>query len=223
MTVLSSGPSQPINTQQAGIVELPASNSGNFPTITDTVTLSSNTTLAGFRVTSGLGSGIVGTGVENVTIRDNQIEGVGLSGIFLEDVAGQVDIRNNVIDSSFERGIDISAFGSTSQTVILQNNTVSNSGLEGVVIEAGVNAQLSATIQNNTLIGNGDAGIVVIGDTTTPGSVCINLNDNSSDTNYDLEQFSGLFQVVDLANVSNVQQTGTVNLAGVFADVTSCP
>ena len=223
VAVLSSGPSQSINTQQLGIVELPASNSGNFPTITDTVTLSSNTTLSGFRITSPVDSGIVGTGIENVAIQDNRIEGAGLSGIFLENVAGQVVIRNNVVDSSFERGIDISLFGSTSQTLILQDNTISNNGLEGIVIEAGGNAQVSATVQSNTLTGNGEAGVAVIGDTTSSDSICVNLADNRSDTNYDLEQFSGLFQVVNLAGVNSAQQTGTVNLSGVFADVTTCP
>jgi len=222
VALLSSGPEQQVTTQQFGQVTLPGSDSGNFPLIDDTVSLENDTTIAGFRIENTMDSGIEAISVNNVTIRDNQIDGSALSGVFLQNVTGTVEIANNRITQPTDYGVEIEFLTGTAQDLILTGNEISEGGLEGILINVSEAAQVQASLENNTLSNNGDKGIAIIGETNSAGSLCVALSNNASDTDYELIQFSGLFQVTDLDNISAIQRSGSVSQSGNLTNVAAC-
>ncbi|MEL7331138.1 MAG: right-handed parallel beta-helix repeat-containing protein [Cyanobacteria bacterium J06560_2] len=228
--VRSTGPVQRVATQY-GNVQLPGSGTGNLPVIDNAgVTLGNNTVLSGFEVSNATGDAIAGTGIENVTIQDNRTVASLGAGIKLENVSGLVVIENNQLDSSLlDTGVFIDTNSSIAQDLTITNNTVSGNAEQGILINTSGMAQVNADIRNNTLTGNnpGKAGIEVETDTADPGSVCLNLNGNTSDTNYTLTLFpDSQFQVVDLANVdqNNTGNVTRVNTSATrdFVDTAAC-
>ncbi|MEQ9236808.1 beta strand repeat-containing protein [Coleofasciculus sp. E2-BRE-01] len=151
VAVLSAGAVQRIDTQQLGRVQLPLSGSGEFPTITGTVTLGNNTTLAGFAIANATGNGIQGAAIENVTIQDNRITNATGQGISLIDVTGTSVIADNVITNSGQQGIFIQASGTTQQKLTLDSNQISDSGGQGVFIQASGEVQQQLTATNNQI------------------------------------------------------------------------
>ena len=98
-------PFAPTNNFNSGVfVDLPLSGDGNFPIITgggpDLVTLGNRTTLAGFRIQNAPGNGIVGRSVRSIELRNNVITSSGERGIFLDDVADSAILFNNVVTGS---------------------------------------------------------------------------------------------------------------------------
>jgi len=117
--LLSTGPVQFLNVQsqhssRSGIVQLPRSGTGIFPTVASSVgagnavvTLSSNTTLSGFDIqvqdtsTSGDGiRGILGCNVSNVTISNNRVSNAIGEGIYLNNATGTVQILSNTVSNT---------------------------------------------------------------------------------------------------------------------------
>lgn len=98
-------PFAPANNFDTGVVvDLPLSGDGNFPIITgggpDLVTLGNRTTLAGFQIQNAPGNGIVGRSVRSVELRNNVITNSGERGIFLDDVGGSAILFDNIVTGS---------------------------------------------------------------------------------------------------------------------------
>ena len=147
-------------------VSLPDSNDGVFPVITggandDLVTMSDNTVLAGFQVENAVGHGVTASNVSNVELRNNLIQDSGGSGIFLDDVGGNVVLFDNEINDSVDRGVYIQNTQTTSSVDVaiagfeLNNNRV---GMEfAAVASAGEfpsqQVSISPSTAANTSIG----------------------------------------------------------------------
>ncbi len=95
--VLSTGPGQPLDTEQLGNIQLPLSGAGVLPEVTGSVTLGNDTTISGFAINSPPGSGIQGTNLSNVTIRDNTITNSTQEAIRLIEVTDNVAITDNTV------------------------------------------------------------------------------------------------------------------------------
>ncbi len=177
--VLSTGPVQPINTSQAGLVQLPGSGTGVNPKVTGTITLASNgvnQVLSGFAVTnptSGL-PGIVGNNNINTSILNNQViiplsapnnatsQALGLTanrGIVLvganSTANGQTTIDNNTVNNAIGEGIRLE---NVNGKAFITNNTVLNTiqpynqtGLEGSIFVRNNKGDVDLTIANNTV------------------------------------------------------------------------
>ena len=231
--VRSVGPVQTVSTQ-FGEVQLPGSGSGSLPTIDGgNVILSNNTMISGLEINNAPGDAISGNNLENVTIRDNQVNAALGAGIALEDVGGDVLIENNQLDDSiFDTGIFVTTGGNVVQNLTIKGNSINDNAEQGILVRATGNAQVVADIQNNAVAGNNTAdpsitGVEVETSNSTPGSLCLRFDDNSSDTDSTLTLAAdSQFEVVDLANV-DVNNAGTVSLVDTsnttsFEEVSSC-
>lgn len=156
--VLSVGPEQVVETQ-FGAIALPGSGSGNFPTISDTVTLGNDTVISGFDITGTTDSAIVG----------------------LDGLAGTVVIADNLITSTADNGIDIGDLTEDLEFTITRNQ-ITNAADDGIDIDnIGSDAVVDLTISDNIITGNGDTGIdidEIYG--TASASLAIQNNDISS-------------------------------------------
>lgn len=162
VTVLSTALPQYIETQQLGTVQLPLSGSGEFPTITGTVTLANNTTLTGFAIANATGNGIQGANIENVTIQDNRITNATGQGISLIDVTGTSAIARNVITNSGQQGIFIQASGTTQQELTLDSNQISDSGSQGIFLQASGEVEQQLTATNNQIVNSVGQGVYLV-------------------------------------------------------------
>jgi hypothetical protein len=169
--VLSTGPVQTLPTSQFGTVQLPLSGAGILPNVTGTVTMGNNTVLSGFAVTPPASNrGIVAIGVQNVTIRDNQVQATGddTAGIVLQNVAGTATVSNNTVRTtgnttfpgipSGAYGIGVDANNTALSTLTLTNNTVTTSGFGafGIYVRAANNSAISSlSLSNNSVTTSG--------------------------------------------------------------------
>lgn len=148
-------------------VELPFSGDGNFPLITgggpDLVTLGNRTVLAGFRSDAAVGNGILGTNVRQVELRNNIITNSEERGIFLNDVGGEVVLFDNIVTNSQGTTAD------SGQGIFIQNTTTLNAS---DVVIAGYEV-------NNNRVG---IEVVAIGDaaTTQVPSQIVDIGPSSS-------------------------------------------
>ncbi|MEM6520458.1 MAG: right-handed parallel beta-helix repeat-containing protein, partial [Cyanobacteria bacterium P01_C01_bin.70] len=94
-----------VNFAEGIAVDLPLSGDGNFPNITDGVTLGNRTVLAGFRIENAAGDAISGSNIRNAELRNNTITNPGGRGIALNNVGGSVVTFNNIIRNPTGSGI----------------------------------------------------------------------------------------------------------------------
>ena len=174
VSVLSTGPVQRIDTVQLKAVQLPLSGSGNFPTVTGTISLGNDTTLSGFAIANAVGSGVQGTNIQNVTIQDNRITNPTQQGINLIGVTGTSAIANNTITNSGLQGIFVQAFGSNQQEILASSNTISGSGSQGIFIQAAEGARQKFTANGNTVSGSNGQGIFAQASGSTTQELAIN-------------------------------------------------
>jgi len=125
-------------------VQLPFSGSGNFPLVTDTVTMGSDTVLSGFTVTVEGGPALVGRNLTNATVRDNFLTSRNSTtdGIILENISGSFDLSNSSINISnpANSGISASGISGTANLAATTGSTVTNSS----------GAQAGILLQNST-------------------------------------------------------------------------
>jgi trimeric autotransporter adhesin len=159
VSVLSSAPMQQIDTEQVGVIQLPLSGSGRYPTVNGTVTLGNDTTLSGFALSNVSGNGIQGGGVQNITIRDNFIRNTSRQGISLTEVAGKNIIANNEIANSGEQGIFLQNSNSTQLELILDRNSIHHNQLQGIFLQASESAQQQVTLSQTSLDRNTLQGV----------------------------------------------------------------
>jgi len=187
-TILQSQRDPIVSTTIASPVQLPFSNSGNFPLVTDTVTMGNDSVLSGFTINPPAGSvGVLGNRVRNVEIRDNRISATGddAAGIRLTNPSGTATITNNQIDTtgnstntddtdanflaSGAHGIEIDLTDTTLTSAAISGNTIATAGNYAVGLLTQVRSQTgaarlsSATIASNTVstTGTGAEGIQI--------------------------------------------------------------
>jgi len=161
-------PFAPTNNFENGIfVDLPLSGDGNFPIITgggpDLVTLGNRTTLAGFRVQNAPGNGIVGRSVRSVELRNNVITNSGERGIFLNDIGDSAILFDNVVTGS-------------------QGTVANNSGQGLYILSTTTENALTATV-NGFQFENNRVGLEVTaeGDGTSFPSQVVNIAPSTPD------------------------------------------
>lgn len=99
-----------INFEEGIVVELPFSGDGVFPSV-ENVTVGERTVLAGFQINNAAGDAIQGTNINNVELRNNTITGSGDRGIDFLNVGGSVVIFDHIIRDS------------TGQAIYVENTT----------------------------------------------------------------------------------------------------
>lgn len=212
--VLSTGPIQQINTVEVGIIQLANSGNGVLPRVTGTVNLSNNTTLSGFEINSIEGSGILGTNINNATIRDNVIRNSNLTnslinvgqGIFLTNVTGKINIANNTLEGNSENAIAINNNAGQADLTI-DTNTLSDN-ISGIRLQLLGTAQANTQITNNSISNSGNIG-VLLGETAQT-NLTINNNLINSPTSQGIN-----FQAFDNAQATVVVSNNTIsNISG---------
>jgi hypothetical protein len=180
--LLSAGPLQTIDTLNGGRIVLPFSGADTalsaLPQIRGTVSMSSGTTLSGFRVTGPAGPSLLsfngppadlvtqvpGGPVRNVRIDNNVLTG-GNIGVNLYNAAGNVDIVNNKFQNQAVTGINVQAQHDDTASIRITDNVVGGSGLNGIYLTVndvmGMNARANASIQGNQISNVGNAGISI--------------------------------------------------------------
>ncbi len=141
------------------------SNNGNA------VNLANNNVVAGFNIdgtagNGGMANGIFGSGfvrgqtLDSGVIRDNMISGAILDGVFLQDIQGDWQFSDNMIDNNGFDGIRIIDACDPTSILRFVRNDVSNNGRDGISIENYDAATLDfiANITNN----NGRDGIRLV-------------------------------------------------------------
>ncbi|MFB8791964.1 MAG: right-handed parallel beta-helix repeat-containing protein [Potamolinea sp.] len=162
--VLSTSPVQRIDTVESGKIQLPLSGAGVMPIVTGRAIVGNNITISGLFFQTNSNSGIYGTNISNVIIRDNAITNAAREGILLENVTGKVAITNNSINNANAEGFSLkNNFGQVELT--LTENQIANNGKagdegDGVKVELRNNAQGTFNISNNQIANNrGISGI----------------------------------------------------------------
>jgi len=170
--------------------------------------------------------------ISNNTISDNRDDGIQISqGDLTFVVSGGTDggtsqlnnatISGNTIDNNIQQGINVRASGGTADLAIENNTSISQNGQEGIDIFAGAtgagNAEINADVQFNILTNNGNFGLS--GTATNlvifpvGGRLCVNLNGNNSNTDYQLTNVGGTLEVESLADVI-IRNTGNFFAVG---------
>ncbi|NET56417.1 MAG: hypothetical protein F6K47_09660 [Symploca sp. SIO2E6] len=168
----------------------------------------------GIGISAG-GDGQITTNINNNTnIDDNGQIGIVLTasenGKIMTTITENLSISNNVFD-----GILILTNGNGEISALLNDNTnISNNGVNGIFIDS-QNGQIEADVQNNQLTNNTNFGL---NGTTFAGRLCVHLNGNNSDTDYQLTNNGGTLEVESLADV-NMRNTGNVAVGGMLAAV----
>ena len=183
--VLSRGPVQtlPVTTRivptSIETIQIPFSNSGNFPVIDgalatgNTVTMGNDSVLSGFTINPTTGNvGVLGSNVSNVEIRDNFINTSGESGtgIRLQNVSGFATITNNQIQTT----------GSSAATTTL---TAPVDGPHAIELNLDNTTLTTATISGNTLNTQGRlAQTITIGALNNSTIGTLNIANNTATT-----------------------------------------
>lgn len=154
---------QPSSILALGTVQLPFSGDGNFPEITDTVTMGNNTLISGFDVQVTGAPALVANNITNATVRDNSLtsinsptNGIAADGILVQN-SNDVTLQNNTISSSTQDGIRLL---NPTGTIVINNNQITNSGSRGIHVEDFADTgQVNLIISNNQISNTTDDGI----------------------------------------------------------------
>lgn len=160
--VLSTAVQQPLLTQ-VGVIVLPESGSGRRPTVPGTVTLGNQTRLSGFAIDAGSQQdGIRGNDIASISLDSNQIL-TARNGIVLNQVSGDVQIRQNQVQNTVQNGILLNSSGLTLDRVELQQNQVNDAGENGVLVRLADAGQLNTlTLTGNQVEAAGENAIAVL-------------------------------------------------------------
>lgn len=194
--VLSTGVVQQVPATISGQLfpayQLPFSGSGTLPNVNGTVTLRSDTVLAGFNITSTTGAGVTFSNVNRVEIRDNIIRNTASAGI-LGSGFTSANLFRNQITSTNGQGISVQNGG----TATIADSRVTNTLGAGVAFTNVTNTQIRNSVIQNT----GDAGILGNGAT----NLTLLQNEITAARN------QGIYvQNAGTANVTDNRITGTI-------------
>ncbi|GJD16554.1 hypothetical protein RIVM261_015100 [Rivularia sp. IAM M-261] len=139
--------------------------------------------ISGVNINGATGASIRGINLNNVTITDNLVKGTTLTGtnsdtqgegIFLSEVTGKVDIRNNTIAENAGNALSLSNSSGNADIKFTANNITNN--FNSIGIKLGGTATGSAEISENTISNSG------IGVDVTLGDDALNLLDITNNT-----------------------------------------
>ncbi|NES24799.1 MAG: right-handed parallel beta-helix repeat-containing protein, partial [Symploca sp. SIO3E6] len=133
--LLSAGVLQEISTQDFGLVVLPFSNSGQLINFTGTITLTDQSVLSGFNLTSNNGPGIIVRDIGEITIRDINITSSSEAALLLENTTGTITIINSTLTGDGVPalvGTNINNLTVTGGNLISTNSTTNGITLDGI-------------------------------------------------------------------------------------------
>lgn len=131
--VLSEGPAQFINSQ-FGSLQLPDSGTGINPDITGSFTMSNNSVLSGFDITTTSGDSIIANGVGNIRIANTTITNTSAgTGINLNQVTGTITVENTPILKTNGRGLWV--LGGDADITFTNSTITTNNGSVSVDIQ----------------------------------------------------------------------------------------
>ena len=215
-TLLGEGVDHWISYSQYGNALLPTAASGTVrPTLQgvsgDAVTLASDVTFAGFIVDSATGHGVVGNGVQNVTLTNVDVRNTTLDGVFLQNSSGSNVLTNvNVTDAG---GAALHVDGGTADVTL--RGTIQNSAGASLVVENTTAGHVD--LARATIDDDGGDGVVL---TNVQGDVTlgdVNIR-NGSATGIAVADSTGTFTFGDV-EVENAAGTG-IQLNNVAGTVT---
>lgn len=158
--VLSTGPVQRLNTVEFGLAQLPLSGTGVLPTVTNTVTLGSNSVLSGFAITGTTGPGVAASGITNAVVQNSTIASSSNPAVFLSNTTGTISFSDSTIASTGTAAIA----GSNMANLTLTNTPISstNSAQDGLSLN-GVTGTVSFTNSPITIANSAQDGLSLNG------------------------------------------------------------
>jgi hypothetical protein len=192
---------------------------GSFPVLSgapgNSIVLASNSDLSGFTINGAGGSGIVGNGVQNVTLSGISINSPVGDGIQLTNTAGPVSITNAFVTGPGGSGINIQ--GGSGPITFLGTTTISGAAGPAVLIN-NLAAAGTVTFGDLFLDHRQGIGVQILGSAGTinmNGALNITNEVGSTAAALDIENSSGNFNF-NIVNVvgaaTNSSSTGGVTL-----------
>ncbi|MFI4849113.1 MAG: beta strand repeat-containing protein [Gimesia chilikensis] len=171
--VLSEGPAQFINSQ-FGSIQLPDSGTGINPDITGSFTMSNNSVLSGFDITTASGDSIIANGVGNIRIANSTITNTSTgAGINLNQVTGTITVENTPILKTNGRGLRI--LGGDADITLTNSTITTNNGSVSVDIQQNAGSvqlgQLNITDSNYDVFISSSSADVTIEELNSTNSV----------------------------------------------------
>lgn len=171
--VLSEGPAQFINSQ-FGSLQLPNSGTGINPDITGSFTMSNNSVLSGFDITTTSGDSIIANGVGNIRIANSTITNTSAgTGINLNQVTGTFTVENTPILKTNGRGLRI--LGGDADVTLTNSTITTNNGSVSVDIQQNAGSvqlgQLNITDSNFDVYISSSSADVTIEELNSTNSV----------------------------------------------------
>lgn len=114
------------------------------------VTLASGSTVAGWRIENAGARAVFGSGVGNVRVDHNVLEG-NEAGVRLINIGGTNRITNNMINANRTEGIEIGTVGTNVATVVVEGNTLVNNDEEAIDVITTANSRLTLLVDRNTI------------------------------------------------------------------------
>ena len=159
--LFSDHPFQKISTRNFGVVTLPYTGTEPPTRVMGTAVLGNNSEIAGFQFMTSRGSGVYGTDISNVIIRDNRFMNTYRQGVHLLNVAGKIVVHHNQVyatQDSTSPGIYIENARVTLNAWVYLNSVRDPSG-DGIKILTHGTGVTVATIDSNTVFGSYGSGI----------------------------------------------------------------
>ncbi|MEQ8995421.1 MAG: right-handed parallel beta-helix repeat-containing protein [Coleofasciculus sp. B1-GNL1-01] len=201
--VLSTGPIQQLDTVEFDRVQLPLSDAGVFPQVTDTVRLGNNTVLSGFTITGVTNPGIVARGIQNGEVRDSIISSSRQAGVLLENTGGFISFTNSAIAGN---GVPSLSVTSVNDVAITSSTLTSiNSATQGISLDT---VSGNFDISDSTITIENPASNAILA-TNIQGTATIAANQGSQITTEGNQ-----------AGISLTESIGEINLSGVTVSST---
>ena len=171
--VLSEGPAQFINSQ-FGSIQLPDSGTGINPDITGNFTMSNNSVLSGFDITTASGDSIIANSVGNIRIANSTITNTSTgAGINLNQVTGTITVENTPILKTNGRGLRV--LGGDADITLTNSTITTNNGSVSVDIQQNAGSvqlgQLNITDSNYDVFISSSSADVTIEELNSTNSV----------------------------------------------------
>jgi len=182
-------------------------NQVNALRINDVSLFNSNFTITGNTFNNSIGEGVL----------------IGTQAVPASSGITSYNISDNIISNSGSTGIRFVFNDSMPRQALLtfQNNEIFNNDGFGVTFNVNLSSTTSAFVSNNTLFNNLTSPGFHAENTSATSTLCLTLENNDSDTGYDLVRTAGSFSLAPL-NVDSVN-SGTISRTGTITSVPTCP
>lgn len=209
-----------------GRFQLPGYNAGALPFLYSTagpvVTLGNNTEVAGFHIEApnGGGDGIVGMGIADFMIRDNEITRTE-NAIVVTNTTGRGNLVDNTITGNARNGVTLSTNVAGAMTLTAINNTIGGNAGDAIDATVAGNGRVTILAQSGNYSNNNFNGFSVV--TSGNGSARFTLmQDRFNNTpTVSNNRFDGVHNVSqDTSTLWAAIQNSTVsnnNLFGLFS------